>query len=60
MKVKTLRPHHTRSSQESRLLKGVLEIPWLVYAGLGLTPFHAFEQKMAVYSSNSTALFGIK
>lgn len=59
MKVKISGPHHTRSSQESSLLGGVLEIiPWLVCPGLSLTPFHAFED--GVYNSDSTALFCIK
>lgn len=35
------RPYiHTLSSQESRSFKRIYKIPWLVFAGLRLTPFH--------------------
>ena len=34
------RPYiHTLSSQESRRFKGIYKIPWLIFTGLGLTPF---------------------
>lgn len=43
MKIKTVGPYHSAVSQESRLLKRVCELPWLVHTGLGLTRFYAFE-----------------
>lgn len=42
MKIKTLVLITHAVSPESLLLR-VCELPWLVHTGLGLTPFHAFE-----------------